>query len=174
MPKQFFFSINLLIKDNSDIDNTISSIISDEKFFTENIQLILINSVCSDESIEKCSQYIERFPENVRFVDTSGKKSPASYNDAYPLCMGKYIAFIDNYSLYGKKTLPMLMEILSGNDIEIAINADEISKNGKKTPIDVPAQIIDSRTYLPLRAVAEAMDCRVEWDGENKIVDIYS
>ncbi len=61
-----------------------------------------------------------------------------------------------------------------GNNIEIAINADEISKNGKKTPLDVPAQIIDSRTYLPLRAVAEAMDCRVEWDGENKIVDIYS
>ena len=45
MPKQFFFSINLLIKDNYDIDNTISSIISDEKFFTENIQLILIASL---------------------------------------------------------------------------------------------------------------------------------
>ena len=145
MPKQFFFSINLLIKDNSDIDNTISSIISDEKFFTENIQLILINSVCSDESIEKCSQYIERFPENVRFVDTSGKKSPASYNDAYPLCMGKYIAFIDNYSLYGKKTLPMLMEILSGNDIEIDIAALKPFSGNSPYINGIPAGMVSLR-----------------------------
>ncbi|MBQ9519495.1 MAG: copper amine oxidase N-terminal domain-containing protein [Firmicutes bacterium] len=61
-----------------------------------------------------------------------------------------------------------------GNEIKIAIDADYLYKNGEKTAIDVPAQIIGSRTYLPLRAVAEAMDCRVEWDGENKIVDIYS
>ena|GEM_PF-6377496 len=60
------------------------------------------------------------------------------------------------------------------NEISVTIDADELIKNGEKTAVDVPAQIIDSRTYLPLRAVAEAMDCRVEWDGENKLVDIYS
>ena len=60
------------------------------------------------------------------------------------------------------------------NKIDVKIDADSITKNGGKIPVDVPAQIIDSRTYLPLRAVAEAMDCRVEWDGENKTVDIYS
>ena len=123
MPKQYFFSINLLIKDKSNIDNTISSIISDEKFFLENVQLILIDSVCSEESIQNCSQYIEQFPENIIFVDTSGKKSPASYNDAYSLCSGKYISFIDNHSLYSPKALPVLMEILSGNDIDIDIAA---------------------------------------------------
>lgn len=72
------------------------------------------------------------------------------------------------------ETRTVKMTNAANNTIEITINADEITKNGEKTPIDVPAQIIDSRTYLPLRAVAEAMDCRVEWDGENKIVDIYS
>ena len=123
MPKQYFFSINLLIKDNSPIDETVSSIISDEKFFLENIQLILIDSVCSDESIAKCSDYNEKFPENIYFVDTSGKKNVSSYNDAYPLCTGKYISFIDNYSKYSKKALPVLKEILTGNDIDIDITA---------------------------------------------------
>ena len=123
MPKQFFFSINLLIRDQSNMDETISSIISDENFFTENVQLILTDSVCSDESIQRCSEYIERFPDNIIFVDTSGKKSSASYNDAYPLCTGKYIAFADNYSIYSKNTLPVLMDILSGNDIDIDIAA---------------------------------------------------
>ena len=123
MPKQYFFSINLLIKDKSNIDDTVASVISDEKFFLENVQLIFIDSVCSEESIQSCSQYIEQFPENIIFVDTSGKNSPASYNDAYSLCSGKYISFIDNHSLYSPKALPTLMEILSGNDIDIDIAA---------------------------------------------------
>lgn len=123
MPKQYFFSINLLIKDNTPIDETVASIISDKKFFVENVQLILIDSVCSDESISKCSEYNDKFPENIFFVDTSGKKSASGYNDAYPLCAGKYISFIDNYSRYSKKTLPLLKEILSGNDIDIDIAA---------------------------------------------------
>ena len=145
MPKQYFFSINLLIKDKSNIDNTVSSIIADEKFFLENVQLILIDSVCSDESIQTCSQYIERFPENIFFVDTSGKKSPASYNDAYSLCSGKYISFIDNYSLYSKKTLPVLMEILSGNDIDIDIAA--ISPFSSDMPYinSIPAGMVSLR-----------------------------
>ena len=104
MPKQYFFSINLLIKDKSNIDDTVASVISDEKFFLENVQLIFIDSVCSEESIQSCSQYIEQFPENIIFVDTSGKNSPASYNDAYSLCSGKYISFIDN--IFFKEVTP--------------------------------------------------------------------
>lgn len=38
--------------------------------------------------------------------------------------------------------------------------------------LDVPAQIIGSRTYLPLRAVAEGMDAVVRWDGTTNSVHI--
>ena len=40
------------------------------------------------------------------------------------------------------------------------------------TEIDVPAQIISDRTYLPLRAVGEALGCDVDWDAENRTVII--
>ena len=60
------------------------------------------------------------------------------------------------------------------SEISVTIDADSIEKGGSRVEVDVPAQIIDSRTYLPLRAVAEAMDCRVEWNGETKTVDIFS
>ncbi len=37
---------------------------------------------------------------------------------------------------------------------------------------DVPAQIIDGRTYLPVRAVSEALGCKVDWDGTTRTVTI--
>ncbi|MBQ9605387.1 MAG: copper amine oxidase N-terminal domain-containing protein [Firmicutes bacterium] len=44
--------------------------------------------------------------------------------------------------------------------------------NGEQHAIDVPAQIINSSTMLPLRAIGEASGCEVLWDGETKIATI--
>lgn len=43
-----------------------------------------------------------------------------------------------------------------------------------ETPVtlDVAPQIINDRTMIPLRAVSEAMDATVEWDGDNYTIDI--
>ncbi len=38
--------------------------------------------------------------------------------------------------------------------------------------LEVPAQIINDRTMIPLRAVSEAFDCEVEWDAESYAVKI--
>ena len=54
-------------------------------------------------------------------------------------------------------------------------------KSGKKTFIsndktittDVMPQMINKKLMIPLRAVAEAVDAKVEWDGENNVVKIY-
>lgn len=40
--------------------------------------------------------------------------------------------------------------------------------------IDVPAQIVSDRTLVPVRAVAEALECIVEWDGDTRTVTISS
>lgn len=43
-----------------------------------------------------------------------------------------------------------------------------------ETPVtlEVAPQIINDRTMIPLRAVSEAMDATVEWDGDNYTIDI--
>lgn len=47
-------------------------------------------------------------------------------------------------------------------------------KNGyKEIPLDVPPIIFDDRTYLPLRAVAEAMNADVNWNGNTRTVEIW-
>ncbi len=56
--------------------------------------------------------------------------------------------------------------------ISVVIGRDYALKNGAKVPLDVPAMIIRERTYLPLRAVAEAMNARVAWNGNEYAVKI--
>lgn len=45
-------------------------------------------------------------------------------------------------------------------------------KSSDKFELDVPAKIVDDRTLVPLRAVSEAFDCTVEWDGVTQTVTI--
>lgn len=42
----------------------------------------------------------------------------------------------------------------------------------KETKLDVPAKIMNDRTMIPLRAVAEAFDSEVNWDGDAYAVNI--
>ncbi|MBQ7821986.1 MAG: alkaline phosphatase [Clostridia bacterium] len=67
-------------------------------------------------------------------------------------------------------------EVISkrGDDtIKLAIGSSELYKNGELAyTMDVPAMIIEeagqSRTLVPVRAVAEAYNCLVDWDGDTR------
>lgn len=56
--------------------------------------------------------------------------------------------------------------------ITLTIGKNEIVKNGEAVEIDVPAQIINSRTLVPVRVISESFENTVFWDGENKVVEI--
>ena len=60
------------------------------------------------------------------------------------------------------------------DDITVTIKIDEnvMYKNGKEIIIDVPAAIINSRTYVPARAVSEAFDAKVIWNNTERAVYI--
>jgi len=53
----------------------------------------------------------------------------------------------------------------NGIDIAIKVGADTASINGYTVKLESPAFIESSRTYLPVRVVAEAMGATVGWDG---------
>ncbi|MCL2814716.1 MAG: copper amine oxidase N-terminal domain-containing protein [Oscillospiraceae bacterium] len=40
--------------------------------------------------------------------------------------------------------------------------------------LDVPAKLINGRTMIPVRFIAETLGCTVKWDPDNKIVEIIS
>ena len=58
------------------------------------------------------------------------------------------------------------------NTITISIGQASYALNGESHAIDVPAQIINGSTMLPLRAIADATGAEVLWDGETKIATI--
>ena len=62
------------------------------------------------------------------------------------------------------------IETAQKTEIKLTIGKAEIEANGKAQALDVPAQIIESRTMVPLRAIFEALGASVEWDDATKTV----
>ncbi|QUH30244.1 copper amine oxidase N-terminal domain-containing protein [Vallitalea guaymasensis] len=56
--------------------------------------------------------------------------------------------------------------------IKLVINNKEITVDDKVQVMDTLAILKDSRTYVPVRFVSEAMGANVEWDSTNYIVTI--
>lgn len=56
--------------------------------------------------------------------------------------------------------------------VTLTIGQSFITVNGVKKAQDVPAQLINDRTMIPVRAVAEAFGCNVGWDDATYTVTI--
>lgn len=56
--------------------------------------------------------------------------------------------------------------------ISLAIGSDQLYVNGTAVTIDTPAMIINDRTMVPVRAIAEAFGCEVNWNQTAKRVAI--
>lgn len=58
--------------------------------------------------------------------------------------------------------------------ILLTIGSSLLYKNGEIIYMDVPGQIVNSRTMVPLRAVSESLGSSVYWDNETRTVHIYT
>lgn len=56
--------------------------------------------------------------------------------------------------------------------VKITIGKDYLLKNDNIVVLDSPAVVISGRTLVPVRAIAESLDCKVEWYGETQVVEI--
>lgn len=56
--------------------------------------------------------------------------------------------------------------------IVLKIGSEKFFKNLENVPLDTPAVIQNDRTYIPLRAVSEALENTVDWNGETKTITI--
>lgn len=57
-----------------------------------------------------------------------------------------------------------------GHKVIIGVGNSYMFKDGKSIALDVPATVINDRTLIPIRAISEAMDYGVTWDGYHKTV----
>ncbi len=59
-------------------------------------------------------------------------------------------------------------------DTTITMQIDNLTmtKNGAESALDTPPQIVNDRTLVPVRAIAESFDCTVDWNGDTRTVTI--
>lgn len=82
--------------------------------------------------------------------------------------MGCAVSFVE---LNGKQ---MVYAHRAGNGLSLTIGENKMYFGEKEIALDVPAKIKDGRTLVPLRAISEAFECEVDWDGATKAIRINS
>ena len=66
-------------------------------------------------------------------------------------------------SVEWKDSTQTVTAVRGNTTISLRIGSNVLTKNGASVTLDVPAQLIDSRTMVPARAVAEAFGADVKW-----------
>lgn len=66
----------------------------------------------------------------------------------------------------------LVLALVMGAGTALALEPIKIIVNGQEVVGDTPAQIINDRTMVPIRLVAEALDADVRWDAANRQVVI--
>lgn len=66
--------------------------------------------------------------------------------------------------------------ILKSDDLEIKLplKSQNAMVNGNELNLDAPINVYNGRTFVPLRFIAETLNCTVDWDGENYTVNIFT
>lgn len=101
------------------------------------------------------------------------------YSDVYPYIKNSRtyvpIRFIAEELGYDVKWDGANKKVTMTNDgttVELTIGSNKMMVNGKAVLLDAPAEIRDDRTFVPLRAIAEAFGEKVDYSSDYKAVYI--
>lgn len=61
----------------------------------------------------------------------------------------------------------------AGLSLTLQVGSETAVLDGQEIALSVPAKLFGGRTMVPLRFVSEAFGARVDWDGENRLVNIW-
>ena len=74
--------------------------------------------------------------------------------------------------LWDEATSTVHAQTQDGELISLQIGSNKLFKASAVFEMEVPAIIIGDRTMVPMRAIAESLDCTVDWVAENNEVKI--
>ncbi|MGF7184598.1 hypothetical protein GGQ84_000682 [Desulfitispora alkaliphila] len=58
-------------------------------------------------------------------------------------------------------------------NIKLQLNNNKAQVDGKEYVLDVPAQLVDGRTMIPVRFVTEALNGQVNWNAEQRKIELF-
>ncbi len=59
-----------------------------------------------------------------------------------------------------------------GLTVKLTIGSNQLYKGDEAITLDVPAQVVNDRTLVPVRAISESFGCKVDWTEETQTVTI--
>ena len=145
--------------------------------------------ITSSKYDDKEQSYNKEFDERVTDVE----ETPASKPDGIKIFLnGRQLEFdVEPMLINGRTMVPIrvIFEALGAEvswdgqtqtaigetkktTVKITIGKDYLLKNDNIVVLDSPAVIVSGRTLVPVRAIAESFECKVEWYGETKVVEI--
>ncbi len=131
-------------------------------------------------------------PQTSTATTTKATQTAISSNTIKVYIDNKIVSFDVQPQLIGGRTMVPLRAIFEGlgatvewdnntqtvtayNEVKIVkatIGSNTMTVNGANRTMDVAPMLVGGRTLVPVRFVAEAFDCDVEWDGNTKTVSI--
>ena len=78
------------------------------------------------------------------------------------------------YSVHWVEHTRSVLAMKDGMNISLPLNNKTVTVNDEQVSVDVPAQLHDSRTFVPLRFLAEYSGADVQWDETSSTVLIHS
>lgn len=101
------------------------------------------------------------------------------YSDVYPYIKNsrtyvpiRFIAEELGYDVKWDGANKKVKMTSDGTTVELTIGSNKMMVNGKAVILDAPAEIKDDRTFVPLRAIAEAFGEKVDYSSDYKAVYI--
>jgi len=74
---------------------------------------------------------------------------------------------------WDEKTMSVKVQLFD-KVLEIVPDSKNVSVNGKQVTLDVPARMIDGRTWVPVRFIGESLSKTVEWHAYDKTLNVVA
>lgn len=90
-------------------------------------------------------------------------------------CMGHTVSWDEDtrtVTVEGSTGVRTITLEIDSNIMKVETFKNVFERDVEEYTLEVPAQIMNDRTMIPLRAVSEAFNCDVKWDQDNYRIDI--
>lgn len=78
------------------LKETLDSVIEQDIGFEDNIQIVIVNDGSPDNSESICLEYVEKYPQNIKYIYQENAGVSAARNNGLNYVEGKYINFLDS------------------------------------------------------------------------------
>ncbi|WP_206662914.1 L,D-transpeptidase family protein [Anaerobacillus alkaliphilus] len=99
------------------------------------------------------------------------ENSPKSVNNRVLVPLRAIFSSLGAKVTWDQKT-QSVTAIRGDRNIKLTIGSTKAYINGQETILDVPAEVYNGSTYVPIRFVSEALGAKINWDNEKRVIAI--